>query len=143
MTEQTSDQTQTKPEPEVSETETEPTSNREAKYRRALRETETERDTLREQVTTMQRDQAERIAADQLAKPAGLWASGTVLADLLDDTGHIDPAKVTEAAQSAADALGLAQPTRSPRPDLTQGGRGAVGGPADDWADAFAPQREH
>jgi hypothetical protein len=116
-------------------------SHREAKYRRALRETEAERDQLRERVEAMQRAEAERLASDQLARPAALWATGITLAELLDDNGAVSPDKVNAAAQHAADQLGVAPPSRPPRPDPTQGGRGATVEPADPWAEAFAPPR--
>ena len=67
------------------------TSNREARYRRQLRDAEAERDTLRGQVETLQRAEAERVAAAHLARPEGLWAAGTALPDLLDDEGDVDP----------------------------------------------------
>lgn len=89
--------------------------NREAaKYRTRLREAEAERDTLREAVTALQRAEVERIAADRLSNPAGLWAAGVDMATLLTDQGTIDPAKVQQAATEAAEALGLASPARAP-----------------------------
>ena len=106
-----------------------------AKYRRQLRDTETERDALRERVHTLQRAEVEQLAA-HLAKPAALWASGTTLDDLLDDAGNVDAAKVSEAAKTAADTLGLARIPGTPRPDPGQGGSG--GAPTvNRWADAM------
>lgn len=81
-----------------------------AKYRRKLRETETERDQLREVVAGMRRAEVERIAGANVQNPAGLWAAGIDLADLLDPAGQVDPAKVQAATQQAADTLGLARP---------------------------------
>jgi hypothetical protein len=75
-----------------------------AKYRRRLRETEAERDTLTERLTTLQRSEAERLAAAALTDGADLWREGTELADLLDDDGNIDPDKVTAAATSVSHA---------------------------------------
>lgn len=112
-----------------------------AKYRRRLRDAETERDALAEQLTNMRRADAERLASQHLAKPAGLWAAGVEIADLLDDTGTIDPAKVTEAAKQAADALGLALPP--PGNYAAREGNNpaaAAGGRTSSWDDAFAPR---
>ena len=71
-----------------------------AKYRRKLRAVEGERDQLAQRLTTLQRGEAERLAADQLADAADLWRDGLDLAELLDDDGHLDPDKVTAAAES-------------------------------------------
>lgn len=81
-----------------------------AKYRRKLRDTETERDQLREAITGMRRAEVERIAGATVQNPAGLWAAGIDVADLLDDAGQVDPAKVQAATQQAAETLGLARP---------------------------------
>lgn len=80
-----------------------------AKYRRRLRETEGERDTLRAQVEALQRAAVEQAAGKHLRKPAGLWASGVTPAELVDDSGNVDPEKVEAAARAAADSLGLAR----------------------------------
>ncbi len=68
-----------------------------AKYRRRLRDTEAERDTLTARVETMQKREVERLVATDLATPADLWLTDTTMADLVDDNGDIDPAKVGEA----------------------------------------------
>jgi len=70
-----------------------------AKYRRQLRETETERDALRGRVETMMKAEVERLAATDLAAPADLWLTGTALPDLLDDDGNVDAGKVTDTIQ--------------------------------------------
>lgn len=70
-----------------------------AKYRRQLREAQTERDTLRGRVEAMQRLEVQRLAAADLAAPADLWLTGTALPDLLDDNGDVDTAKVTDTIQ--------------------------------------------
>ena len=88
--------------------------NREAaKYRRRLRETEKERDALHATVEALQRAAVESVAQGTLSKPAGLWAAGVELADVLDEHGQPDPEKITAAARSAADSLGLARPLRN------------------------------
>lgn len=85
-------------------------SNREAaKYRRKLRDAEAERDALATRLETLQRAEAERLASKHLAKGAALWVGGTALADVLDDDGDVDPAKVTERAQHVRDEYGVGQ----------------------------------
>ncbi len=91
-----------------------------AKWRRQLRETEAERDTLRSRVEAMQRSEVERLAAGRLAKPASLWAAGAQLADLLTEDGDVDPEKVAAALDSAVDSLGLTELPAHLRPE-TQG----------------------
>lgn len=119
------------PDTEVTDTTADPDKGRSksgaeaAKYRTQLRETEAQRDTLAAKVETLQKAQVEALAAD-LAKPAALWATGTSLADLLDDDGNVDADKVTEAVARARDELGLAAAVRSPRPDPTQGAQGGT-----------------
>lgn len=82
--------------------------NREAaKYRRRLRDTETERDELAARLESMQRAEAERLAGSTLHKPAGLWANGATVADVLDDSGNVDADRVKATAETARDALGL------------------------------------
>ena len=109
------------------ETEQDPTdpadkSGREAaKYRRQLREVEAERDQLRATVESLQRAEAQRLAATELAQPAALWAAGVQLGDLIDPDGQIDPAKVAQAVTTARQTLGLAAPLQQPQPDPGQG----------------------
>lgn len=81
-----------------------------ARWRRKLRETERERDTLAVTVTTMQRAEVERIAGAHVVNPAALWAAGIELDTLLDDDGRPDAARIREATTRAAEALGLARP---------------------------------
>lgn len=85
--------------------------NREAaKYRRRLRDAEGERDTLRTRLETLQRTEAERLAAQHLAKGTALWAGGATLDDLLDDDGNLDAEKVTTRAQEVREQFGIAKP---------------------------------
>lgn len=107
-----------------------------AKYRRALRAAEAERDALARRIEMMQRTEVERLAGSEhrLTEPSALWATGTALADLLGEDGQVDPAKVKTAAESAATTLGLAR-----RPDgayVPTEGRHAVsfGTNNGDWA---------
>lgn len=65
-----------------------------------LRATEEERDHLATQVTEYHRAEAARVAqAHGLADGADLWAGGIDLADVLDDTGRLDPAAVKTATE--------------------------------------------
>lgn len=109
-----------------------------AKYRRALRETEAERDTLREQLTTLRRQAVED--ASGLSKPAGLWAAGVDADALFTEAGTLDRDALRTAVTDAADQLGLTRTSTTPKPDLTQGSRGTpIKG--DTWQDAFTPGR--
>ncbi len=86
-----------------------------AKYRRRLREAETERDRLAEQVVSLQRAEVERLAMAGDLRPAALWASGAELAGLLGDDGTVDAAKVTAAIEAAREQLGIPKPPVGPR----------------------------
>lgn len=65
-----------------------------ARYRRTLRDTETERDALRTTVQQYQRTEMERIAANHLAQPSDLFLVSDQ-AELLAEDGTVDPEKVT------------------------------------------------
>ena len=78
--------------------------NREAaKYRRRLRETEAQLDTVAGRLAVLQRAEAESIAARRLADGADLFRDGADLAALLDDEGHVDPVKVSALAKDIAE----------------------------------------
>lgn len=132
--------------PQVDETTQEPQEgtergNREAaKYRRALRETEAERDALTARVETLQRDAIETIVADILHRPAALWATGTTLTDLLDADGNIEQEKVTQAAVRAREELGAA-PIRGPY-SPREGAVRETGKNSTAWENAFAREVE-
>jgi hypothetical protein len=121
------------PTPAAPESEPEPGTNREARYRKQLRETETERDTLRERVAAFQRSEAERLS--NLEKPAALWATGLEVSEVLTEDGQIDPAKVAAAAQLAHEQLGASRPVRVPSANPAQGASAVV--PVDNWKAAF------
>lgn len=109
-----------------------------AKYRRRLRDTEAERDTLREQLDAARRAIVETHAAQHLTKPSALWVTGASVDALLDTDGNIDPTLVEEACSLARDQLGAERPGYAP--DDAQGARSAM--PArTGWTDAFAPKR--
>ena len=94
-----------------------------ARYRRALRETESERDGLRGRVTALQRSEVQRIASEVLQVPASIWTSGVQLDALLSEDGSVDPTLVSAAATSALTSVGLAPRMRNPAPDHGQGQR--------------------
>lgn len=118
MTTENDPGTQT-PEGSTEQQENEPKENREAaKWRRQLRETETERDSLRSRVEAMQRAEVERLAGDQLSQPSALWKSDVALADLIGEDGRVDAEKVTAAVDLAVSSLGLQQLPAHQRPEL-------------------------
>lgn len=109
--------------------------NREAaKYRARLRDTEQQLAGATAATESAQRQLVDHLATGHQVKPAGLWASGAQLADLLNDDGHVDPVKVKEACDQAVEALGLHR-RRPPAPDPTQGRGGSSGGSS--WTEAF------
>lgn len=129
-------------EPAVPGSEDQSSPNREAaKYRTRLREVEASLEPLNQQLAEargriegLQRQILERAITEQAGvAPAGVLAVHK-LEDFLDESGNVDPAKVTELAGKAAADLGLARLPRAPRPDPTQGGRGSVT-PVPTWSD--------
>lgn len=83
-------------------------SRKEATYRKRAREAEQERDTLRQQVDELQRQQVETIAGRLgMAVPGDLWAVGTDLVQLRGDDGRIDQ----EAAEAHVRDLLASRPT--------------------------------
>lgn len=114
-----------------------------AKYRRRLRDTETERDGLAERLTNLQRAEAERLAADVLAAGPDLWLGGTQLSDLLDDTGSVDIQKVTAAARLVtADRphWRRREPSAAAASDVTGNGKITSGDEPRSWADVLGGQ---
>lgn len=107
-----------------------------ARYRRKLRETETERDQLAQRIESLQRSEVERHAG-HLARPSAIWAAGVTVSEVLNENGDVDPNKVTEAVIAAADQLGLAHQRRAPKPNPAQRGEAPVGGRADDMANVI------
>lgn len=107
--------------------EVEPEPNREAaKYRRQLRQAETERDALAEQVAVLQREQiADYVRRELGISVEGFWASGAELESLLAEDGRIDPDAVRAAGAAAVTSLGLSKMPRSPRPNPQQGSGGS------------------
>lgn len=112
-----------------------------AKYRRRLREVEAERGALAQQVSEWQRREVLRLASDHLVDADDLLTiGGAQVADLLDDTGQVDPGKVGESVTSllaARPRLGLdyAGPVES-----FDGGVRGVGAaaPAPSWSQVLS-----
>lgn len=112
-----------------------------ARYRRQLREAETERDGLRTQLDALRRAEVDRLVTDAKVRPAAVWAAGTELASLLAEDGTVDAAKVTAAVAATREALGIAPLPVAP----SAHGQGNVGvavgsGAEKGWQDAFAPR---
>ncbi|BBX70097.1 hypothetical protein [Mycolicibacterium psychrotolerans] len=80
-------------------TESEPSEprTREAKYRKQLRDTEAERNSLKERLESRDRADVERMVVTKLTDPRDLWRADVSLADMVGDDGEIDTAKVDEA----------------------------------------------
>ncbi len=108
-----------------------------ARYRRRLRDTETERDGLVERLAGYQRREVERIAGEALARPGDVWLDGADVGAVLDDEGQVDANKVAEVAASVLDGRpGLAKVVvRRPRPDHAQGAPASRGGAS--WGDVL------
>ncbi|MBX7434171.1 hypothetical protein JDV09_18915 [Mycobacterium sp. Y57] len=67
-----------------------------AKWRRQLRDAQTENKTLTGRVDGLLRREVERLAAQQLADPTDVWRDDVDLAGLLGEDGLPDPQKVDE-----------------------------------------------
>ena len=102
------------------------TASREAaSYRRRLRETEAERDVLRERVTALERAEVERIAGEyplSMTSPADLWLVGVELEELRDDEGRLDEERVRERVRDVLEE----RPSWRKEVDLGGGARGGV-----------------
>ena len=77
-----------------------------AKYRRKLRDAETERDSLATQLESMQRQHVEAIAGRETLKPAAMWAT-TDLASLINEDGTVSAEAVAAAIRNAQETLGI------------------------------------
>jgi hypothetical protein len=95
-----------------------------ANYRRRLRDTEAERDQLREQLDRLQRAEVERLATGAgLAVVADVWQFGATLDTLRTEAGDIDPETVTGVV---ADIIGSRPGLQAPVVGSFGGGRGAA-----------------
>lgn len=81
-----------------------------ARYRRQLREVETERDGLMAQLEALRRAEVDQLTGAVGVRPEALWAAGTTLTDLLTEDGTIDPELVGAAVKAACSALGIPLP---------------------------------
>jgi len=110
-----------------------------ARYRRRLRDVETERDGLNTRVEKMQRGQVERMVADRLAQPGDLFAFGVSLDDLRDEDGEVDEGLVETALYGVlGERPGLAKPVPSRRGPTVSGHQaGTPGGGGGSWTDVL------
>lgn len=121
------------------------------KYRHKLRETEAERDQLREQ---LQATQWGVVAANLqgLKSVAPLQSAGHDLDEFLNDDGGVDVKKVHEIEAGFAETTGLSLMTAKQRADdqrrrdadalgsMDAGKRGSHAGTEISWSDAMSPQ---
>lgn len=117
-----------------------------AKYRRRLRDTEAERDALKDQLTTMRRQAVDQAVAEhgRGVTSAAMWAAGVEVDELIGDDGSIDTTKVLDAIESTRTTLGIASMPAGPSSD-GQGNTGVLihqPGSASGWVDAFSPERQ-
>ncbi len=112
-----------------------------ARYRRRLRETETELTTARTRLETFQRREVERLASDRLAVPGDLFAvHGVALDEVLGEDGSVDPDLVAMAVeQLVATRPGLARvaPQRTGPSAVGLGAREGIGAGTATWADVL------
>lgn len=134
----TQDAHDAEPDDEQDQQDTSKASRQAAKYRRQLRDTEAERDTLQEQVSTLRRTIAEESLRGVLAKPSALWLTGVEAADFYDDAGNLDTDALAAAAKDAAAQNGL-QPFRKFGGSVDGGARESNVTPPR-FSDMFQPQ---
>lgn len=110
-----------------------------AKWRRRLRESQSELKSVTEQLDAVQRQQAEALIAASGVKPQAVWAV-TELAGVLDDDGSVSAEKVAEAVTAAREKFGIARPAKG---SIVPGvGNQPAGNPRiDRWQEAFSPKR--
>jgi hypothetical protein len=127
----------------------EPASAREARYRVRAREAESrladaaaENSRLLDELDRVRRSQAESLAADRLADPAGDLFREHGLDTVLADDGTVDPVKVDKLCASLISEhphWGIARPAVNPNA-LRSGARKADEAPVPSWQRAFAPR---
>jgi len=118
-----------------------------AGYRRRLRDTEAERNTiaaerdaLRSRLDDRQRADVETLAGQRLQHGSDLWATDVDLASLLDDDGAIDEFKVSV----AVDQLITSKPHYArPRPQFDLGHRGGTAETGPSFADVLRGGTRH
>lgn len=84
-----------------------------AKYRKRLRDAESERDNLAATVESMRKAEVERLAAGKLGKPDAIWQTDVHVADMLTEDGQVSAEAVATACDKAVSDFGLAEPTPS------------------------------
>lgn len=110
-----------------------------ARYRRRLRDAETERDQYAAQVETLQRAEVDRIIADLVTwSPAVMWEHGLTLDMVTTPEGTIDADKVQAAVTNAETKLGLQTRVGFSLGVGVPDNTAKVGRP-DPWKEAFVP----
>lgn len=110
-----------------------------ARYRRRLRDAETERDRYAVQVENLQRAEVDRIIGDLVAwSPAVMWEHGLTLDMVTTDDGGIDAEKVRTAVGNAETKLGL-QSRVGFSLGIGPADTGDIPDRRDPWKEAFAP----
>lgn len=108
-----------------------------ARWRTRLRETEGERDGLRDTVERLQRGEVQRLVGADLAQPGDLFDIGRVaLADLLDTDGNVDDGLVATAVYGLLvdrPGLGAAPAPRQKGPVITGHGTHSGTTGSDSW----------
>lgn len=110
-----------------------------AKYRRRAKEAEAQRDALADTVTALRRAAVEDRLKAQHVPPAGFWAAGVQLEDLLDEDGNLDDEAIKTAADNAVETLGLERVGVHMQPVPSEG-RTTKPLPSQGWEAAFAPK---
>lgn len=111
-----------------------------AKYRRRLRDTEKQRDTLAAHVEALQRAHIEAALTKSGVKPDAVFAVAE-LADLVAEDGTIDADKLAAAVDAARAKFGITTPSKGAHvPGV--GNQPATRPRADAWRDAFTPARK-
>jgi len=109
-----------------------------AKWRTRLRETEAERDTLREQLEAAHRQMVSDRVAERFADPEDFFMRGGQV--VLDDDGRLDLEAIdTKAGEILASAAHLSRP-RKPQPNPAQGASASGKSPehtGPSWSDAL------
>jgi hypothetical protein len=110
-----------------------------AKYRRRLRDTQAELESVAAQLDAVQRQQVELLIAESGVKPTAVW-SVTGVAELLGDDGAIDTEKVTAAVETAREKFGI--PKRQKGNYVPGVGNQPSSPPkTDTWTTAFSPPK--
>lgn len=115
-----------------------------AKYRKRAQAAETERDSLAERLTRMQRAEAERLAGQRLGKGTDLWAGGIELAALLDETtGELSPVLLDQAVTTVlAQHPHWRSHAAPPASTVTADGKIGSGDTRTSFVDAFRPRSD-